>query len=131
MFQVLLVEDNEISQKTLSQLLNFKDCGVTIAANGKQAVEAFSKRAYDLILMDVQMPEMDGLDATRIIRGLERGTGRRIPIVAITGYALEGDKERCLKAGMDGYLAKPVGMDDLFRVVEEFLEKAPEAALSQ
>lgn len=131
MFQVLLVEDNEISQKTLSQLLNFKECKVTVAENGKQAVEAFSRHDYDLILMDVQMPEMDGLDATRIIRGLERGTGRRIPIVAITGYALAGDKEKCLEAGMDGYLAKPVGMEELFKVVEEFLEKAPEAALSQ
>jgi CheY-like chemotaxis protein len=87
------------------------------AANGREAVEAFSDGAFDLILMDVQMPEMDGFEATRHIRELEEGTGGHITIAAMTAHAMAGDRERCLAAGMDDYVSKPLRKEDLLRAL--------------
>ena len=117
---ILLVEDGEINQKVAVEML--KRCGhrVTVATNGREALAAVSRSPFDLILMDVHMPEMDGLEATAEIRRREEGTGAHIPIVAMTGNAMKGDLEKCLAAGMDGYLAKPIHLHALAETVERF-----------
>ena len=91
---------------------------LTVANNGHEAVEAYQRKSFDLILMDVQMPDMDGLEATRQIRLRERETGHHVPIVAMTAQAMKNDRERCLSAGMDEYLAKPVRANDLHQMVD-------------
>ena len=91
---------------------------MTVARNGREAVAASEAEPFDLILMDVQMPEMDGLEATAAIRQREQTTGARTPIVAMTAYALKGDRERCLEAGMDGYVAKPIRAQELLNAIE-------------
>jgi two-component system, sensor histidine kinase and response regulator len=106
--RVLLAEDSLINQKLAVGLLSRAGYQVTVANNGKLAVEAFEANEFDLILMDVQMPEMDGLDATRAIRKIEATTGGHIPIIALTAHAMQGDRERCLEVGMDDYLSKPI-----------------------
>ena len=117
---ILLAEDNLINQKLAVKLLEARGHRVTIASDGKEAVEAFLKGGFDLILMDVQMPEMDGLEATRAIRKKEGELGGHIPIVAMTAHAMTGDRERCLEAGMDDYISKPIKPDTLFRVIEKW-----------
>jgi CheY-like chemotaxis protein len=116
--RILLAEDNLVNQRVALQLL--KNAGhVAIAVvNGREAIEALAREEFDLVLMDVQMPEMDGLEATRAIRVQEQNTGRHLPIVAMTAHAMKGDRERCLEAGMDDYLSKPVQKAELFRVLE-------------
>lgn len=121
--RVLLVEDNAVSQRLAHRLLEKRGHIVTLAANGLQAVDAFRSMAFDLILMDVQMPELDGLTATRAIRGLEVGTGRHTPILMLTANAMKGDRERCLDAGADGYLTKPLEAGELFRTVAVMVER--------
>jgi CheY-like chemotaxis protein len=96
---------------------------LVVANNGKEALQAYAAASFDLILMDVQMPEMDGLEATAAIRAKEKGSGTHVPIFAMTAEAMVGDGERCLAAGMDGYLSKPVRATDLYRVVEEMLPR--------
>jgi CheY-like chemotaxis protein len=91
---------------------------VTLAANGREAVAAVERERFDLVLMDVQMPEMDGFEATAMIRQAETGTGRHLPIIAMTARAMKGDDERCRLAGMDGYLPKPIRSADLYAIVE-------------
>jgi len=91
---------------------------VIIVENGKQALDILSRESFDLILMDIQMPEMDGYEATRAIREREKTTGFHIPIVAMTAHALKGDREKCIEAGMDDYIAKPIKMEELFKAVE-------------
>jgi CheY-like chemotaxis protein len=115
--RILLVEDNRINQKIATRLLEGEGHRVTTAENGKQGVESFREGGFDMILMDVQMPEMDGLEATRAIRGLEGGTGRHIPIIAMTAHAMKGDREACLEAGMDAYVSKPVVVADLRQAI--------------
>ena len=95
---------------------------VSVAANGKKAVEAFSRDPFDLIVMDVQMPELNGLEATRTIRRMEQTTGGHIFIVAMTAHALKGDREQCLAAGMDGYVSKPINSNDLFTTIESVFD---------
>jgi two-component system sensor histidine kinase/response regulator len=119
---VLLAEDNAINQKFAVRLLEGAGHAVTVAGDGRQAVDLWSSGEFDLILMDVQMPEMDGLDATREIRGKESAAARRIPIIAMTANAMAGDRETCIDAGMDGYVAKPVKKDALFAEIERVLE---------
>jgi PAS domain S-box-containing protein len=117
--RVLLAEDNAVNQLVALRLL--ERCGhtVTVAANGKKALEALEKGAYDAILMDVQMPEMNGWEATRAIREKERTTGGRIPIIAMTAHAMKGDDERCFAAGMDDYLTKPIRTEELIAALEK------------
>lgn len=106
--EILLAEDNLVNQKLAMGLLSKQDHHVTLAVNGKQAVEAYQTGRFDVVLMDVQMPEMDGLDATAAIREYEREVGQRTPIIAMTAHAMKGDRERCIEAGMDEYLSKPI-----------------------
>jgi signal transduction histidine kinase/ActR/RegA family two-component response regulator len=117
--RILLVEDNRINQKIATRLLEGEGHRVVGAENGKQGVERSREGGLDLILMDVQMPEMDGFEATRAIREFEAGSGRHIPILAMTAHAMKGDKEKCLEAGMDGYVSKPVVVADLRRAILE------------
>lgn len=120
--RVLLVEDSLMNQVLAIGILQREGHVVTVANNGVEAVEAFQAGQFDLILMDVQMPEMDGLQATAAIRQIESQTGGHTPILAMTAHALTGDRERCLAAGMDGYLAKPVRMNDLVRAIPTICE---------
>jgi signal transduction histidine kinase/DNA-binding response OmpR family regulator len=115
---LLLVEDNVVNQRLALRLLEKRGYHVTVAGNGLEAMDAVSRQPFDLILMDVQMPEMDGLAATAAIRERESGTGAHTPILAMTAHAMKGDRERCLAAGMDGYIAKPVKSADLFEAIE-------------
>ncbi|MEM9457728.1 MAG: response regulator [Myxococcota bacterium] len=119
--RILVVEDNVFNQKIPVHILSRLGCRADIAANGIEAVEMFESLDYDLIFMDVQMPEMDGLEATRIIRERERRRGGHIPIVAMTGRAMDGAREECLAAGMDEYLTKPVRRGDIVRSLLEYL----------
>jgi CheY-like chemotaxis protein len=91
---------------------------VVVTANGREAVEEFSRQNFDLVMMDVQMQEMDGFEATAAIRTRENATGVHIPIVAMTAHAMAGDRERCLAAGMDAYVSKPIQAQELFRVID-------------
>jgi len=118
---ILVAEDNAVNQTVAVALLESRGHRVTVASNGKEAVDAFKKGDFDLILMDVQMPEMNGFEATRAIRNLERG--RRIPIVAMTAHAMKGDREKCLDAGMDDYVSKPINPDVLYRVIDRVAPK--------
>jgi CheY-like chemotaxis protein/anti-sigma regulatory factor (Ser/Thr protein kinase) len=124
--RVLLAEDNPVNVKFALNVLERAGHKVTVANNGKQAVELWGNGTFDLILMDVQMPEMDGLDATRAIREAEktRSDGNRMPVIAMTANAMSGDREMCLNAGMDGYVAKPVKRDALFAEVDRVLASA-------
>ncbi len=116
---ILLAEDSLINQKLAIGLLERWGHTVTVANNGEEAVKLSGEKEFDLILMDVQMPELDGLDATLAIRARERDSGLHLPIVAMTAHAMKGDRERCLEVGMDGYLVKPIRADLLFRQIEE------------
>jgi CheY-like chemotaxis protein len=112
--RVLLAEDNLVNQKFAVRALEGAGHKVVVANNGREAVDLWCSQIFDLILMDVQMPEMDGLAATRAIRASASGSGTRIPIIAMTANALAGDREMCVDAGMDGYVSKPVKKDALF-----------------
>jgi CheY-like chemotaxis protein len=122
--RVLIVEDNLINQRVAARLLEKEGHSVVIAENGRVALERLGDAEFDLVLMDLQMPEMDGFAATAAIRQQEAGTGRHLPIVAVTANALLGDRERCLEAGMDGYVAKPVQEQLLIRTMAEVLAVA-------
>jgi CheY-like chemotaxis protein len=116
---VLLVEDNPVNQKLAVTVLQRRGHKVSLAANGVEALQALEKRSFDLILMDMQMPVMGGMDATKVIREQEKATGGRVPIIAMTAYAMKGDREKCLEAGMDGYVTKPIQTRALFGAIEE------------
>jgi two-component system sensor histidine kinase/response regulator len=120
--QILLAEDNPINQKLATRLLEKRGHLVTVAANGKEALAALAERTYDLVLMDVQMPEMDGLEATRALREREKLIGTHQQVVAMTALAMKGDRERCMEAGMDGYLSKPIRQQELDELLENYAE---------
>jgi signal transduction histidine kinase/CheY-like chemotaxis protein/HPt (histidine-containing phosphotransfer) domain-containing protein len=126
--EILLAEDNEVNQDLAMALLERRGHHVVLARSGREAVALSQRERFDVILMDVQMPEMDGLTATRAIREAERATGTRTPIVAITAHAMEGDRERCLAAGMDGYVSKPLRLHELLQVLGEVLPPHRRAA---
>ena len=125
--RVLLAEDNAVNVKFAQKILERAGHGVTVAKNGREAVDSWASGAFDLVLMDVQMPEMDGLSATRAIRQAENGSAARIPIIAMTANAMAGDREMCMEAGMDGYVAKPVKKEALFAEVERVLAASTDA----
>ena len=122
---VLVAEDNPVGAKVVVSLLSKRGHDVTVVVTGKQAVEAVRNKRFDVVLMDCQMPEMDGYEATASIRALQTDLGYHVPIVALTANAIAGDRQRCLDAGMDSYLTKPIRLPDLFEVVED-----PEAWLA-
>ncbi len=116
--KILLAEDNVVNQKVASGLLERRGHSVTVASNGRGALEQLKANTFDLVLMDVQMPDMDGFEATAALRSMELATGGHLPVVALTAHAMKGDRERCLQAGMDGYLSKPLRADELFDVID-------------
>jgi CheY-like chemotaxis protein len=119
--EILLAEDSVMNQKLAIGVLSRDGHTITVAPNGREAVALWEGRPFDLILMDVQMPEMDGLQATREIRRREAASQGHVPIIAMTARAMEGDREMCLKAGMDGYVSKPVRADSLARTIAEVI----------
>jgi len=123
-FHVLLVEDNAVNRALAQRLLQKRDFTVSIATDGKQAIGATQNAEFDLILMDIQMPEMDGFEATAEIRKREKLTGRRTPIIALTAHALKEDRERCLSAGMDAYVTKPIRPAELFTAIQNILQSS-------
>ncbi|MBY0463332.1 MAG: response regulator [Burkholderiales bacterium] len=123
--QVLVAEDNLVNQVVARKVLEFLGQHVTLVANGIQAVDAVTAQRYDLVFMDIQMPEMDGFEATRRIRLLEQGTGTRVPIVAMTAHAMEGYRERCVAGGMDGYVTKPVDRKQLVQEMQRLVQRTP------
>jgi PAS domain S-box-containing protein len=129
--EVLLVEDSEPNQRLAIGVLSRLGHRVTAVNNGRAAVEAWSNGSFDLVLMDVQMPEMDGFSASRAIREREARVGGHIPIIAMTAHAMKGDREECLAAGMDGYLAKPMRKGDLERVIEQVLHASDAAVVAE
>ena len=122
--RILLVEDNVINQKVASLMLKKKGHVVVTVNNGREAIETLADQDFDAVLMDVQMPEMDGLQTTAAIRASEEGTDRHLPILAVTAHAMRGDREHCLGAGMDGYLSKPIQSAQLLKALEEVLAAA-------
>jgi CheY-like chemotaxis protein len=114
---VLVVEDNVINQTLARRLLEKGGHSVSVAGSGLEALKATQIQNFDLVLMDVQMPGMDGLEAATIIRQRELGAGRHTPIIAMTAHAMKGDRQRCLDAGMDGYVTKPVEINALFEEI--------------
>jgi two-component system sensor histidine kinase/response regulator len=121
--KILLAEDNRVNQRLAVGLLEKRGHVVTVAQNGVEVLQSLEKQTPDLILMDVQMPEMDGFETTVAIRAGERKTGKHIPIVALTARAMSGDRERCEAAGMDGYVSKPLQAETFFAAIEEVLAK--------
>ena len=111
--RVLLAEDDPINQTLAVALLEENNIEVVVAENGEQVLDLVDKSCFDAVLMDIQMPIKDGLEATRLIREKEKHTGEHLPIIAITAHAIHGDREQCLKAGMDDYISKPFKVGDL------------------
>jgi CheY-like chemotaxis protein len=120
--KILLAEDNPVNRKLAVTMLKKRGYRVLPVENGREAVAAWEKEPCDLIVMDIQMPEMDGLEATRTIREKEKGTGRHIPIIALTAHALKEDRGKCLAAGMDDYLSKPVKAERLFMIIDKLTD---------
>jgi len=122
--RVLLAEDNTVNQRLAARILEKRGHSAVIAHNGKEAVALFGCEPFDLVLMDLEMPEMSGFEATAAIRAREGSTGRHIPILALTAHAMKGDRERCLAAGMDGYVAKPVQARELYQAIAALVPAA-------
>jgi len=116
--KILLAEDNRVNQAVATRLLQRRGHVIVVANNGKEALSLLEDQSFDLVLMDVQMPEMDGITATAEIRRREESTERHIPIIAMTAHAMKGDRERCIAAGMDGYVSKPVNGNELAKTIE-------------
>lgn len=128
--EILLVEDKPMNRKLATVLLEKKGWHVTPAAHGGEALELLSGQRFDLVLMDIQMPEMDGLETTQHIRAREKNTDQRLPIIAMTAHAMKGDREKYLEAGMDGYVSKPINAAELYEAVNEVLLKKTDAITS-
>ncbi len=118
---ILIAEDNSINMKLLVTMLNKTGAKILTATNGSEAIENYKNNSVDLIFMDVYMPEIDGFEATKIIRKDEEGTNKHTTIIAVTAIAMEGDREKCLANGMDDYLSKPFKIDDLYKIVQKYL----------
>jgi CheY-like chemotaxis protein len=129
--RILLVEDSVFNQKMALGLLQKYGHTVVVANNGREAVAWMDPGDFDVILMDVEMPEMDGLEATAVIREREKENGRHVPIVAMTAHAMKGDRERCLAAGMDDYVSKPIRAQQLFDTLASLLSAPSRLAVRQ
>ena len=124
--RVLLVEDHKVNQRIARKMLTYLNCQIDLAENGRQSIENIQAQTYQAVLMDCQMPEMDGYEATRAIRLLEDPVKARVPIIAMTAHAMAGDREKCLEAGMDDYLAKPITIDEVSRVLRRWVQLSEE-----
>lgn len=122
--RILVVEDYFINQEVIKEMLEIMLCSVDVAENGAEAVEKYKTGDYQIVLMDIQMPIKDGFDATRDIRQLEANTNKHTIIVALTANALEGDREKCLQAGMDDYISKPIMAENLEQILNKYLVPA-------
>jgi CheY-like chemotaxis protein/HPt (histidine-containing phosphotransfer) domain-containing protein len=121
--KILVAEDTPFNQKFIMRLLERWNHQAVLVEDGRQAINALKKESFDIVLMDVQMPEMDGLEATRVIRRNEQFSGEHIPIIAMTAHAIKGDRERCLEAGVDEYVSKPIDSEKLFDIIEALLRQ--------
>jgi two-component system sensor histidine kinase/response regulator len=117
----LVAEDNAVNQRLIARLLEKRGHTVVLVRNGLEALNAIQKRSFDLVLMDGQMPEMDGFEATKRIREKEKSSGGHLPIIALTALAMQQDKDRCLAFGMDGYVSKPINVEELFSIIESLM----------
>jgi PAS domain S-box-containing protein len=124
--RILLAEDNVVNQRLVTRLLEKRGHHVVVAANGHEVLAAIEKQGFDLVLMDLQMPEMDGFEATAELRKREEASARHLPIVALTAHTMKGDREKCLDAGMDGYLTKPIRPQELDEALDRYLARSPE-----
>jgi CheY-like chemotaxis protein len=125
--RVLVAEDNPVNLRLVVRLLEKRGHSVQVAVNGREALQALDKERFDLVLMDVQMPEMDGVEATVAIREKEKGTGLHTPIIALTANAMKGDREKYLASGMDGYLAKPIRPLELDQLLASHMARRMES----
>jgi CheY-like chemotaxis protein len=121
--RILLAEDNAINQTIMTRTLRKVGHSVTVASNGREALASWQDGNFELVLMDIQMPLMDGFECTAAIRVCDQRRGTHTPIIAVTAHALKGDEERCLAAGMDGYLAKPIRSQDLYGVIASVMAR--------
>jgi CheY-like chemotaxis protein/HPt (histidine-containing phosphotransfer) domain-containing protein len=128
---ILLAEDNRVNQRLAIAILQKQGHTVVVANNGQEALDALERQTFDLVLMDVQMPILDGFEATAAIRAKEQQTNTHIPIIAMTAHAMTGDRERCLAAGMDGYVAKPIQPQALAQAIENIPLPAPQQQASE
>ena len=119
--RILVAEDNLVNQRVVERMLEKIGYSSDVVANGLEAVSAIESIPYNLVFMDIQMPKMDGFEATSIIREKEKITHRHVPIIAMTAYALKGDRERCIEAGMDNYIAKPIKPEDIGMIMAMYL----------
>jgi CheY-like chemotaxis protein/anti-sigma regulatory factor (Ser/Thr protein kinase) len=126
--RLLVVEDSPVNRLLAIRLIEKHQHTCAVAVNGREALERIANEKFDCVLMDVQMPEMDGLEATTAVRERERQTGGHLPIIAMTAHAMAGDSERCLASGMDGYITKPINSRDLFGAIERVLASVAEGA---
>jgi CheY-like chemotaxis protein len=127
---ILVAEDNPVNQKLAVRILEKRGHRATVARNGREALAKLRLESFDLVLMDVQMPELDGIETTAAIRESEHGNGKHQPIIAMTANAMKGDEQRCLDAGLDGYLAKPIRREELYALLDGFPGNIVPALLS-
>ncbi len=125
--RILVAEDNPVNQAILRRILTRQGHAFVMVGNGREAVEAYKAQPFDLVLMDVQMPEMDGFEATALLREHEQPSGAHVPVIALTAHAMKGDRELCFARGMDGYVTKPINVSELQRAIEGLVARAPEA----
>jgi CheY-like chemotaxis protein len=129
-FRVLVAEDNAVNQRLVVRMLEKRGHRVTVAGNGREALDALEKDTFDLVFMDVQMPVMGGFEATSTIREREKGTGGHQIVIAVTAHAMKGDREQCLAGGMDNYLSKPIRPHDLDEILEKYFTLRSKSAIA-